>query len=147
MITVGQLLLERIKQTVLNKKSSLWSSPRKVCSYIFPLDLYKITFLQYTMISLSRFPDPFLCNGVLLFYIPSPSFISALHMQARLLIFLILVPLAPSEVFGGSCKAKSYYLGITSTLMWSGGQRQSIQCGSRNFLLRYFPTLFCLILL
>ena len=41
MITIGKLLLEKMKQTVLNKKSFHQSSPRKVCSYISLLDLYK----------------------------------------------------------------------------------------------------------
>ena len=62
--------------------------------YIFLRLIQKLQFLSIQSF-LSPFSDP-LCNGVLLFYIPSPCFISALHVQVKLLIFLILVPSALS---------------------------------------------------
>ena len=45
------------------------------------------------------------------------------------------------EVFGGSCKARSHYSNIISTLMRPVGLVKSIQCGSSSFLLRYFSIL------
>ena len=39
-----------------------------------------------------------------------------------------------------SCKAENHCSGITSTLMQPKVQLQSIQCGDKSFLLRYFKT-------
>ena len=73
-------------------------------------------------------------------FIPSSSFILALHVQARWLV-LDTYPINPFlQSLDGSYKAKNHCSGITSTLMQSESQLQSIKCGGSNFLLRYFRT-------
>ena len=68
------------KTKSFEQKSSSWSSPRYVCSYILFLDLYKnFSSWVHSNFSLVFLIIPF-CNGALLFYIPSTSFISALHV-------------------------------------------------------------------
>ena len=76
------------------EKFSLVKSEEGLFLYIFLILIQKLQFLSIQSF-LSPFSDP-LCNGVLLFYIPFPSFISTLHVQVRLPIFLILVPSAHS---------------------------------------------------
>ena len=76
------------------EKFSLVKSEEGLFLYIFLILIQKLQFLSIQSF-LSPFSDP-LCNGVLLFYIPSPSLILTLHVQVRLLIFFILVPSAHS---------------------------------------------------
>ena len=70
------------KTNSLKKKNVPRSSMRKVCSYIFLLDLYKYSsswlhnnFFFFWFLLMILF-----CNGVLPFYILFPSFISAFHV-------------------------------------------------------------------
>ena len=46
---------------------------------------------------------------------------------------------------GSSCKIENYCLDITSSLMWSESQLQSIQCGGNSFLLDiiWLPSILC----
>ena len=83
------------KTNNMSKKSSPRSSPRKICSYIFLLDLYK-NYSSLLHSHCSGFSDDPFCKGVHPFYISFLSFILTLHVQIILLIFLILVPSAHS---------------------------------------------------
>ena len=90
LVNIGKCKTNSFEQ----EKFSLVKSEEGLFLYIFLILIQKLQFLSIQSF-LSPFSDP-LCNEVLLFYIPSPSFISTLHVQVRLLIFLILVPSAHS---------------------------------------------------
>ena len=86
-IDYNRLISIRMNKTnSLKKKNTPWSSSKKVCSYIFLLGLYKNSSSWLHNDFSYGFSPPSLCKGVLPFYIPFPSFISALHVQIRLLI-------------------------------------------------------------
>ena len=61
-----------------------------------------------------------------------------IYLPSLILVSLTLVPSDLPEVFVGSCKVRSHYLGITSTLMRSVGYVQSLQCDGSSFLPKYF---------
>ena len=123
------------KTSNLSKKSYPWSSPRKICSYIFLLDLYRnYSSLLHSHVSLLFLMIPFVREFIPLyffsfFHLNPPSVDQITNLLNTCLISTFL------KFFGGSCKTESYCSGITSTLIRSGGQMQSIQCSGSSFLL------------
>ena len=84
------------KTNSLKKKSTHRLDPRKICSYIFLLDLYKnSSSWLHSDFSYGFSLDPPIME-FFPFYIPFPSFILAFLVQIWLLISLILVLSVPS---------------------------------------------------